>query len=390
MASGRVRMLVLAVASVFALAACGPLYSWGSNASGQLGTGPTADQKPAQVGEQRWKVASAGEEHSCGIKAAGTLHCWGDNEFGELGDRTYQSSFEPVQVGVADDWEAVSAGGSHTCGIRTGGDLFCWGRTLRPDGSVDSVSAPELRGPKGGWEQVSSGTEHTCAIRPDARLVDRLYCWGTNLNGQLGVGDTTDRAEATPVAGSFSDVDAGEAHTCGIETISGTDGLEERMMCWGNNNRGAVRAVTNPDEPGYPSHVVTTPVQLFGVEDNTHWVEVSAGTEYSCGIRDTDPTTAGGELYCWGDLNGTRTVDPGAIRNDCFFWPFTFECSFRQVETDIDTWTAVSIGRNHACRIRSEEVLWCWGSNTDGQLGERGSRDWTDVSAGGRHTLGIG
>jgi hypothetical protein len=74
-------------------------------------------------------------------------------------------------------------------------------------------------------------------------------------------------------------------------------------------------------------------------------------------------------------------------------------------------WVSVSVGTNHACGIRADRTLWCWG---EGQYGERGDgttdavraypvqvlaadeasgesawSDWTAVSAGLRGTCGI-
>ena len=47
-----------------------------------------------------------------------------------------------------------------------------------------------------------------------------LACWGYNGNGQ-----------ATPPAGTFSQVDAGGYHTCGVKA----DGS---LACWGDNSDG--------------------------------------------------------------------------------------------------------------------------------------------------------
>jgi alpha-tubulin suppressor-like RCC1 family protein len=94
----------------------GTLYSW-SWISSIESVGAVTD----------WTSISAGQSHSCGIRADGSLSCYGNNAHGQLGDGTTANRAAPVEVGVAKDWTMVSAGGAFTCGIRAGGDLYCWG-----------------------------------------------------------------------------------------------------------------------------------------------------------------------------------------------------------------------------------------------------------------------
>ncbi len=61
---------------------------------------------------------------------------------------------------------------------------------------------------------VSTGGNHSCALASGGQA----YCWGRNLEGQLGDGTTTDRLTPVPVAGGlgFLQIGAGAEHTCGI------------------------------------------------------------------------------------------------------------------------------------------------------------------------------
>ncbi len=65
------------------------MYSWGCNASGQLGLGDFVDRRaPAHV-EGLWAlpVASlaAGDSHSAALTMNGFLFSWGANDKGQLG-----------------------------------------------------------------------------------------------------------------------------------------------------------------------------------------------------------------------------------------------------------------------------------------------------------------
>ena len=64
----------------------------------------------------------------------------------------------------------------------------------------------------------------------------------------------------------------------------------------------------------------------------------------------------------------------------------------------ISQFSMISSGLEHACGIRWDTTMWCWGNNTDGQIGDGSTTiravpvqvgagsSWATVSAGGRHT----
>jgi len=61
----------------------------------------------------------------------------------------------------------------------------------------------------------------------------KAYCWGSNNQGRLGDGTTTDRTIPTLVSGEYTwaSVDGGVSHTCGVTTAG-------EAYCWGNNANG--------------------------------------------------------------------------------------------------------------------------------------------------------
>jgi alpha-tubulin suppressor-like RCC1 family protein len=223
-----------------ALTAAGNAYCWGSNSSGQLGSsGVKTSAQPLLVsGGIAFTSLSAGGAHTCALTVDGVAYCWGENAGGQLGvGENVGSSATPIPVGGGLIFASLSAGESHTCGITRGGSLYCWGWNLENqlgDGILSTPSAVPS-GVAGITDVigVGAGTSHSCAI--DA--AGAAYCWGQNLHGETGNGSMTSDLFATPqrVGGSvaFQRLSAGRSHTC-AEAVDGT------WVCWGRNESGVL------------------------------------------------------------------------------------------------------------------------------------------------------
>ncbi len=217
----------------------GALFCWGDNFEGKIGQGDPFDSAdiptPTRVAPTRlFRDVGVGQGHVCAVAREGDLSCWGRNTDGQLGIASDEPQLRrPMPVASTLDFRRVAAGQRHTCAIAVDGRLFCWGTnsvgslgTNAPDEALET--APVQVGSASDYTEIDVQWFHTCAVRG----AGELSCWGRNVEGQLGVGDNSDRS-APARAGmelGFRSVSLGRFHTCALR---GND-----ISCWGSNELG--------------------------------------------------------------------------------------------------------------------------------------------------------
>ena len=357
-AVGDVHALVIKAASVASSAASaatttstvaatpgGSLYSWGSNLSGQLGTGNlTASSTPQLLASSpAWNLVSAGALFSLGLRSDGSLWTWGSNQDYQLGQSLLSNTIKstPTKITITPSPKDISAGTAHAAVVLTNGTLWSWGLNDHGQLGINTTSdatKPTQVGVATNWESVSAGGAHTLAKQ---QVTNYLYAWGANANGQLGQGSTTDIGVPTQVnlfnspAGTVAVFSAGGAHSMAI----GTDGT---LWVWGANGSGQVGDSSTLTDYPFPYQVGT----------NTNWARVAAGGLHSLAL------TTDGRLFSWGSNqygqlgNGTTTDS--------------------NVPTQVGTasnWVAIAAGTSASMGVQSDGSLWVWGRNDSGQLG---------------------
>jgi len=189
----------------------GTLWTWGDNISGQLGDGSTTDRSSPQTvagGGTNWdKIAlsnllGAGA-FAASVKTDGTLWTWGGNATGQLGDGSTTSRSSPQTVaGGGTNWFNVACGYGHTIAVKLDGTLWSWGNN---NNGALAISGANRSSPgtiaSGGttWKICSAGNQMSAAIKTDGSL----WTWGLNTSGQLGDGSTTNRSSPVTVSGSL-------------------------------------------------------------------------------------------------------------------------------------------------------------------------------------------
>jgi alpha-tubulin suppressor-like RCC1 family protein/DNA-binding SARP family transcriptional activator len=334
----------------------GRIICWGRNDEGQLGNGTVRDARFAARAASRdgpqlnfIQVTTSGM-HGCGLTASSIAYCWGQNSEGQLGTPSLPGSAVPVQVAGDARFRALAAGSYHTCGIALDHSIYCWGWNNYGQLGNPSVngraSTPVRVSASLSFSSVSSNYLHTCALT----LAGLAYCWGSNVEGQLGIG--TSRISKVPSlvtdARSFSQIVTGSNHSCALD-VSG------EAFCWGYNAFGQLGNATLAKCGRVPYQVPCSP-QPLPVRTSLRFTRLAAGQFHSCGL------VATGEAHCWG-RNDKGQLGDGTYADS--FSPVAVLGGLRFV--------SLAGGVSHTCGVATDGGVYCWGANDRGQLGDGSS-----------------
>ena len=268
---------------------------WGNNELGQLGAGSPGHQSiyPLQVrSPSEWGIATkiaSGKDHACAIYGGGLLACWGSDESGQLGngfEGEKVSSNAPVQVvrevaGVRTfirDAKQVVAGQAHTC-VLAAGKVECWGdNTLGELGEdPDTVTSRTVARPVPGLDGIVVDELVASAGLNCARAGTSVYCWGSNLFGELAkeVGEFGTPTRI-PLPSNIDSISAGRSFAC----ARSSDGT---ARCWGSNDSGQL--AMSEDVPSAPPTLLPLP---------------NIGYIFGGNGRHVCALTTDAKAWCWG------------------------------------------------------------------------------------------
>jgi len=145
----------MAAGTLHALAVLGngTVMSWGSDLSGELGTGEHgASESDVPVRVQGIHTAvgvAAGYEHSEAVLANGTVMSWGSNQFGQLGiaTRNFYASDDPIQVFRVTGAISVGAGDTLGAALLKNGAATAWGSDSVGELGNGETGIPEIPAP---------------------------------------------------------------------------------------------------------------------------------------------------------------------------------------------------------------------------------------------------
>ncbi|KAJ9131887.1 hypothetical protein P3X46_034791 [Hevea brasiliensis] len=275
------------------------VFSWGSGANYQLGTGNAHLQKlPCKVDALHGsfiKLISAAKFHSVAVSAHGEVYTWGFGRGGRLGHPDFDihsgqaAVITPRQVisGLGSRRvKAIAAAKHHTVLATEGGEVFTWGsnREGQLGYAVDTQPIPRrVSLLKSRIVAVAAANKHTAVVSDSGEV----FTWGCNREGQLGYGTSNSASNYNPrvveyLKGKvFTGVAVAKYHTI----VLGADG---EVYTWGHRLVTPRRVVIarNLKKSG------SSPLKFHRME-RLHVASIAAGMVHSLALTDD------GALFYW-------------------------------------------------------------------------------------------
>ncbi|MBN4050380.1 hypothetical protein JYT28_01340 [Desulfobulbus sp. AH-315-M07] len=183
--------------------------------------------------------------------------------------------------------------------------------------------------------QVAVGNRHSCALLRDRSV----HCWGDNRFGQCGVANEPRILSPRKVEGisQVTHIDLGPNYSCAVDRF----GL---VWCWGDSPHRQ-EDPNSQDDGELPQR--EKPTRVSYVSGSA--IEVAAGDGYVC-ARDER-----GRVGCRPPFADSGVISSGYR---------TFLIG------DLGEAKQIAVGSRFACALTSDDAVFCWGNNGQGQLGD--------------------
>ena len=169
---------------------------FGNGTHGQLGNGNKENElMPHKVRtfEEKISAVSCGNEHTLFLTNNGRVFACGSNKGGQLGTGNRKNHLYPQKV-IGLDIARVTkiAAGYHSAALTFKGELYVWGSSWLGENSSPVRVGQNFENV---FVDIKMGENFTALLD----LRGHVYTFGNNRNGELGQGDTQNRAEITKV-----------------------------------------------------------------------------------------------------------------------------------------------------------------------------------------------
>ncbi|XP_011296686.1 probable E3 ubiquitin-protein ligase HERC4 isoform X3 [Fopius arisanus] len=333
------------------------MFCWGSTVHGELGLGGIEDENirvPTEVSfAKAIQVAeiSCGENYTVLMTTDGHLYSCGNNDYGQLGHLQPRKRFQQLPSLDAFIFRKISCGGYHTLAINEWGQLFTWGCNFEGQLGLNS-QIPMEETPRmvrtlnaSVIVQVSGGLKHALALTNNGEL----YSWGSNTEGQLGLGLESQAQHKPRLISSLAGVPIAFIACGGYHSV--VVSKSGAIYVWGRNTFGQL-GIAITGNLHYPHQLRTL--------RSTRIRYVSCGEDFTAFL-----TIDGGVFTCGAGMYGQ--LGHGTNSNEVL--------PRKIMELMGSIVTQIACGKRHMLAlVPSRGRVYAWGLGGAGQLGINGAR----------------
>ena len=174
----------------------GGLYCWGSDLANTLGqaSSPTTRSSLHRRASERIRTGSVWPSEFCRVREEDRRNALVLGGANSTGTNNVDTLGVPTMISPDTDWTTYDVHWLSACARKADGRYFCWGAGDLHEVIPGTQNAAVPTEMPGNFDELVMGGHHYCA-----RVGAQWSCWGFNSVGQLGVGDTDNRAEPTPL-----------------------------------------------------------------------------------------------------------------------------------------------------------------------------------------------
>jgi Regulator of chromosome condensation (RCC1) repeat len=361
--SFRIRLVANMMVAAAVACSAAPVGQDGSAASGGQDDGGSSGEAGTQAG-----LAGGGT-------LAGTPGVGGSS--GAAGANAGGVAGEAGRPNRLKDYAIVSTSRGN-CALDSAGAIHCWGYLP----NIWSV-------PGGVFVELHASIDSVCAIRSDRTLT----CFDTPGAAPSGIADFAPKGKVLALAqqrGALCGVDESGQTFCNSDypelTVPSGEAFSQlsvgiQFACGIRSENGSINCWGFPGDSACVSHVPAAGQLVAPAGD---FVSISSGFYSSCALDKA------GLVSCWGA--GTATDDPAEL---CMGSTF----NLGQAAPPNGTFRSVNVAVNHACGVKTDGTIACWGAGTtdedcpDTSVNCRQSRPpigvFEQVSVGNVHSCAI-
>jgi alpha-tubulin suppressor-like RCC1 family protein/tRNA A-37 threonylcarbamoyl transferase component Bud32 len=293
------------------------VYAFGYNKFGFLGFGDSKKIKKLLINKDLSNKQIVdfknGKYHAIARTIDGEVYCWGFNIDSGLGNgRTDNKIYKPEANEILSDKKIVeiSCGRKHTLALTNEGEVYAWGKNRYGQvGNNEDHQIQALPIKITGFEgekvvMISCGSKHSMALTESGRV----YSWGRNIRGQLGLHNSDDTNKPSAVI-LFDEIPV-KTISCGRyhSLLLSRDG----DIYWFGYN-GIERKII-------PENIST---------NTNKFIDIASHHNYNISIA----LSVDGIYYVWGPCGGGVIIKPRPIEFDSFEEIFAnyFNISYKEI-----------------------------------------------------------
>jgi RCC1 and BTB domain-containing protein len=281
------------------------VYVYGNNNDGILGLGhKSAIELPTKVNELCNKQVvniSLGDSHVVALTKTGQCYSWGDNTSGQLGITNNFGKPKCIESLINKNIVGIGCGFRQTFVLSNAGEMYGFGFNSNGNlgiGSKNNQSLPvKING--FGSEKIiafSCGCEHTLALSESKKV----FGWGHNSHGQLGIGDTIHRSIPTIIdvnGEPIKKIACGYCHSILLTTEGG-------IFTFGLNNCGQIGNGNNVNQ-----------IVPFKINNQKKFIDIISEQRSNITIAMSEES----KCFVWGETNGRNILTPEETHFTCIY-----------------------------------------------------------------------